>query len=63
MNDDAARNYGTTRRIFLKRMAYVPPTILTMSAIASVASAASGGAPVFGGGPEKEPSGMNWGWE
>ena len=61
MNDDAARNYGTTRRIFLKRMAYVPPTILTMSAIASVASAASGGLPdpIISGGPTK---GGNRGW-
>ncbi len=43
MNDDAARNHDTTRRIFLKKMAYIPPTVLTMSAVASLASAASGG--------------------
>ncbi len=62
MNDDAARNYSTTRRIFLKRMAYVPPTILTMSAVASVASAASGG-PILQGPPAKEPGpGGNRSW-
>ena len=46
MSDDAARNHdttrlsdgtpgpaGSTRRIFLKKMAYVPPTVLTIRGV------------------------------
>ena len=66
MSDDAARDHNTTRRIFLHKMAYIPPTILTMSALASVASAASGGAPrqpTPDFGPNKLGMGnMVWGW-
>jgi len=42
MSETAARNYDPARRIFLKKVAYTAPTIITMAAAASIASAASG---------------------
>ncbi len=62
MTNEATWDRGSSRRIFFQTMAYMPPTILTMSALASVASAASGG-PHLEAGPDTLKMGNRiWGW-
>jgi hypothetical protein len=50
-NKPAAKD--PSKRVFIRKMAYVAPTILTLSAVASFASAASGQDPRYLGPAER----------
>lgn len=60
MSNKEIANHDPARRVFLKKVAYVAPTIMTVSAVASLAAAASYDRPIKEQAMTSTASGPTW---